>query len=59
MEEKYFNLRIVQNDAGIQVDTNGTMNDFEVMGILLHMANQISYKLSSEATLQRTVDENG
>lgn len=59
MEEKYFNLHIVQNNAGIQVDTDGTMNDFEVMGILLHMANQISYKLSSEATLQREVDEKG
>ena len=59
--EKY-TLTVTKSEGGLQFEENATMSDFEILGILTHLAQMHSLKIQKELehyeqSKRNTIDE--
>lgn len=54
MEKRYLTLQVNQSEDGeLSMDIKSNMDNFQIMGMFTHLANQISASINEEVTTQK------
>lgn len=59
---KTYELKVTKSEGGLQFEENATISDFEILGILTHLAQTHSLKIQKELehyeqSKRNTIDE--